>query len=254
MGHGLSEELHPSYQAWSYSTLLYGFNTVVYDEQISLRPCAYLHNHIDNNTASNQFYSDYLEKSPAFYKGDKEKLQAFISSYVKYGDNKDIMYRIDNGEVRPSKQLADCVGSMLKGNKEFIMIDDQKLVYEGALALTRRSSNQRKNVLIVDGGPGTGKSVVAINLLAQSIKKGLNTRYVTKNAAPRAVFEAKLTGSMTKSAISNLFTGSGSFVNSGLNEFDSLIVDEAHRLVRKSGIMKTLEKIRSRKLSMRQNL
>lgn len=240
--HGLSEELHPSYQAWSYSTLLNGFNATVYEEEIGLKPCAYLHNHIDTkNVINNIFYENYLQKAPAFCKGDKEKLQDFISKYVKFGDSKNTMYRIDNGNVRPSKDLADSIVSMMKGNQEFVMIDDQKIVFEKALALARQSSEKNKNVLIVEGGPGTGKSVVAVNLLvALTNKPYLNVQYVTKNAAPRAVFEAKLTGSMTKSAISNMFTGSGSFVSAGPNLFDALIVDEAHRLNEKSGMFKNL--------------
>lgn len=237
---GLSEELHPSYQAWSYSTLLYGFNATVYEEKIGLEPCAYLHNHIDEDVILNSFYDGYLEKAPAFCKGDKEKLQDFIARFVKHGDKKDTLYRIDKGEIRPSKNLADSLVSMLKGNEEFVMIEDQKIVYETALSLTRTATKEKKNVLIVEGGPGTGKSVVAINLLVAITKAGLNTQYVTKNAAPRGVFEAKLAGTLKKTEISNLFTGSGSFIGVPQNTFDALIVDEAHRLNEKSGMFKNL--------------
>jgi DUF2075 family protein len=237
---GISEELHPSYQAWSYASLLHGFNATVYEENILLQPCAYLHNHVDTNVILNKFYDNYLEKAPAFCKGDKEKLQDFISTHVKYGDNKNLLYRIDKGEVRPSKNLADSLSNMIKGNEEFVLIDDQKIVYENALALARSSSATNKNTLIVEGGPGTGKSVVAINLLVAITKLGLNSQYVTKNAAPRAVFEAKLTGTLKKSDISNMFTGSGSFTNEEQNIFDALIVDEAHRLNAKSGMFKNL--------------
>lgn len=237
---GLSEELHPSYQAWSYSTLLNGFNATVYEENIGLEPCAYLHNHLDKNIIQNSFYEDYLTKAPAFCKGDKEKLQDFIAKFVKHGEKKNTLYRIDHGEIRPSKNLADSLISMLKGNEEFIMIDEQKLVYETALSLAKKSSKTKKNVLIVEGGPGTGKSVVAINLLVAITKLGLNTQYVTKNAAPRSVFEAKLSGSLKKSQISNMFTGSGSFIGTEQNIFDALIVDEAHRLNEKSGMFKNL--------------
>jgi hypothetical protein len=237
---GPSEEPHPSYQAWSYSALLHGFNATVYEEKIGLEPCAYLHNHIDDGVILSPFYEEYLEKAPAFCKGDKEKLQDFIAKFVKHGEKKNTLYRIDNGEIRPSKNLADSLSSMLKGNNEFILIDEQKIVYETALSLTKKSSSVNKNVLIVEGGPGTGKSVVAINLLVTITKLGLNTQYVTKNAAPRGVFEAKLTGSFKKSEISNFFTGSGSFVNEKENIFDALIIDEAHRLNAKSGMFKNL--------------
>ena len=237
---GLSEEPHPSYQAWSYSTLLYGFNATVYEEKIGLEPCAYLHNHVDEDVILSPYYAEYLEKAPAFCKGDKEKLQDFIARFVKRGERKNTLYRIDHGEIRPSKNLADSLVSMLKGNPEFILIDEQKIVYETALSLTKKSSKTNKNVLIVEGGPGTGKSVVAINLLVAITKLGLNTQYVTKNAAPRGVFEAKLVGSFRKSEISNFFTGSGSFVDGEENIFDTLIVDEAHRLNAKSGMFKNL--------------
>jgi len=237
---GLSEELHPSYQAWSYSALLYGFNATVYEEGIGLEPCAYLHNYVDNDVITNTFYDDYLKKAPPFFKGDKEKLQDFIAQYVRYGEKKNTLYRIDHGKIQPSKNLADSLVSMIKGNQEFIMIDDQKVVYENALSFSKKSSKTNKNVLIVEGGPGTGKSIVAINLLVAITKLGLNTQYVTKNSAPRAVFEAKLTGTFKKTQISNMFTGSGSYVKCELNTFDALIVDEAHRLNEKSGLMKNI--------------
>jgi uncharacterized protein len=238
--YGEVESTHPSYQAWSYSTLLNNFNEVVYTEKIDLIPCAYLHNHFDNDTITNYFYNEYLLKAPVFCKGEKEKLQNFITQFVKFGGNKELLYRIDSGNVRPSKELADSLASMMLGNQEFILIDDQKLVYETALDLTKKSDDYNKNVFIVEGGPGTGKSVVAINLLVTTIQNGLNSHYVTKNAAPRAVFEAKLSGSMKKSKISSLFQSSGAYTKSEKNEIDVLIVDEAHRLNEKGGIFSNM--------------
>lgn len=240
LGRGPRETQHPSYQAWTYAALLVDFNATVYEEKIGLAPCAYLHNHFDCNVVTNPFYADHIRKAPVFCKGDKEKLQDFIARFVRFGDKRNTIYRIENGEIRPSKVLADSLASMLKGNQEFIMIDDQKLVYENALSLAKTSTKTEKNVLIVEGGPGTGKSVVAINLLVAITGLGLNTQYVTKNSAPRAVFEAKLTGTLTKTRISNMFTGSGSYVNCEPDTFDALIVDEAHRLNEKSGMFRNL--------------
>ncbi len=236
--HGSAETSHPSYQAWSYAALINGFNEAVYDGNITLNPCAYLHNYKDNGVITDPFYKEYLEKAPAFLKDDASKLREFIKTFVKYGDKTNIMYRIEAGKIRPSKALSDSLSSMLKGNQEFVMIDDQKIVYETALSLARKSSEKNKNVLIVQGGPGTGKSVVAINLLVQSAKAGLVSKYVTKNSAPRDVYASKLTGTLKKTEFSNLFSGSGSFVNCPENSFDFLIVDEAHRLNEKSGMFK----------------
>jgi len=240
VGGRLGEHTHPSYQAWSYATLLQGFNEVVYTENIQLHPCAYLHNYIEDDVIRNPFYSEYIEKAPVFLKSDAIKLRDFIKKHIKYGDRSNLLYRIENGKIRPSKLLADNIGKMIKGNQEFIMIDDQKVVYENALALAKRASEKNKQVLIVKGGPGTGKSVVAINLLATLIKLGMLAQYVSKNAAPRAVYEAKLTKESRPTVMRHLFRGSGAFIEASNNEYDALIVDEAHRLNKHSGLFGNL--------------
>jgi len=282
--HGETETVHPSYQAWSYAALIESYNQTVRDEQINLVPCAYLHNYNPDNVITHPFYSYHTSKAPVFLKSDAVKLREFIKKFVKYGDNKDILYRIENGRLRPSKQLADSITSMIRGNREFIMraepsgspdrrwesgsnrefimraepnaepsgspdhsrasagnrefimIDEQKGVYETALSMAARARSDRKRVLIVEGGPGTGKSVVAVNLLAELTQRGQVTRYVSKNAAPRAVYKAKLTGTLKKRMIDNLFGGSGDYCDIAENTFDTLIVDEAHRLNLKSGL------------------
>ncbi|GAB4139004.1 MAG: hypothetical protein Fur0041_14070 [Bacteroidia bacterium] len=124
--------------------------------------------------------------------------QKFFKRFVRYGDNGDIMYRIDHGKIRPSRQLAESIASMLKGNEEFLMIDEQKVVYETALSLLRKSQNSGKQVLIVEGGPGTGKSVVAVNLLVEITHREMLAQYVTKNSAPREVYQRKLEGTISK--------------------------------------------------------
>ena len=236
LGRSVRETPHPSYQAWSYAALLQDFNETVRDENISLIPCAYLHNCDVNDVINHSFYHRYTSKAPAFLKNDTRRLKDFIKQHVKYGDTSNIMYRIDHGKIKPSKNLADTLASLLQGNKEFVMIDDQKLVYETVLALAEESTSENKHVLIVEGGPGTGKSEVAINLLVELTRQERLVQYVTKNAAPRQVYAAKLKGTFTKSHIDNLFKGSGSYCYSEPNSLDVLVVDEAHRLNAKSGM------------------
>lgn len=234
--HGESETAHPSYQAWSYAYMLENYNETIREQHIELTPCAFLHNYSSDNVIANACYQEYIDKAPIFLKSDAQKLQDFIKRRIKYGAKDDIVWLIDNGKLRPSKQLSDALSSLLKGNQEFILLDDQKITYETALDLARTAVTNKKQVLIVEGGPGTGKSVVAINLLVQLTKEGLTTQYVSKNAAPRDVYTAKLSGSHKKSFINNLFVGSGSFIESEKDIFDALVVDEAHRLNFKSGL------------------
>ena len=242
-GHAIREVAHPSYQAWSYATTIEDYNETVQDKQIDLHPCAYLHNYlaVTPPTLLSDNYQYYLEKAPAFIKGDVEKLRDFINKYIQYGDDKETLYMIENGKIRPSKSLQDALSSMLNGNEEFIMIDDQKIVYETALNMARKSyEDGNKRVLVIKGGPGTGKSVLAINILVKLTNENMVCSYVTKNAAPRNVYATKLSGDFKKTRINNLFKGSGSFIESTENEFDVLIVDEAHRLNAKSGMFQNL--------------
>ena len=238
--HGETETAHPSYQAWSYAATLRDFNTTVQDDGIELHPCAFLHNYTEDNIINNPFYAYYLKLAPAFFKKDAQKLREFIKKYITKGDDRDLLYKIENGHIRPSKQLADTLSSMLKGNLEFLLLDDQKVAYETALELSQRANGVKKQILIIEGGPGTGKSVLAVNLLVELTKRGLVTQYVSKNSAPRQVYTVKLTGSMRKSNIDNLFVGSGKYVDATSNTFDVLIVDEAHRLSMKSGMYQNL--------------
>lgn len=230
------EVSHPSYQAWSYAMLIEDYNETVRDEPIHLKPCAYLHNCVAPNVIRAPFYAEHTKAAPAFLKDDALLLREFIKAHVKHGDGGETMYRIRDGKIRPSKGLTDHLVSLMRGNREFTMIDDQKVAYETALDLTVQSHSKNKNVLIVYGGPGTGKSVVAVNLLVELTRRELVAQYVTKNSAPRAVYESKLTGTFKKSRISNLFVGSGGFSTTPANTFNALIVDEAHRLNEKSGL------------------
>lgn len=238
---------HPSYQAYSYAKIIENFNIDVYSEEITLKPCAYLHNFKEENrnNIDNVLYKDALELAPVFLNNDIIKLRNFIKTYIKKKDNIDILMKIENGKLKPAKALQDSLSSMLKGNQEFYLIDEQKVAYETVKKLLEKSlrnSNSinglnQKYTIIIEGGPGTGKSVVAVKLLCDLIQKGYSVNYVTKNAAPRNVYFRKLRQDNYKNSyISNLFKGSGQFVNVPNNFFDCLIADEAHRLNAKSGI------------------
>lgn len=163
---------------------------------------------------------------------------ALIHRYLH--DNKELLYQIDNGKIKPSKSLQDSIKSMIEGNQEFIMLDDQKVVYEEILSIANKCmTDQKKRTVIVKGGPGTGKTVVAINLLSKLTQEGYFAQYTSKNSAPRNVYAKKLTG-FKKSSVNNMFKGSGSYTDVDENVIDVIICDEAHRLNEKSGLFSNL--------------
>lgn len=236
---GLREVTHPSYQAWSYCSLIENFNEDVQTRPIELHPCAFLHNFDESISTElrDPIYSAILDVSPMFTLGQMNNLRNFIKTYIPKPDTTNIMKSIEHGKLRPSKALQDSILSMLKGNKEFVLIDDQKVEFERIKkAALDAIKNNQKTVYIVRGGPGTDKSVVAINLLAECIHNGYMAQYVTSNAAPRNVYSTMLQKGFKKTEIKALFQSSGTFHTRSKNALQIAIVDEAHRLRERSGM------------------
>ena len=168
----------------------------------------------------------------------REKLREFIKRVVETGDDSEILYEIDNGRIKPSKSLQDAIVGMLESNPEFNLIDDQKVVFERIMELSRQCERDGKKRVLIGptGGPGTGKTVIAMNLLARLTQEGVFVQYCSKNSAPRTVYAKKLKGHRTKSSIDNMFKGSGAYVDAPRNAVGVVLADEAHRLNEKSGL------------------
>lgn len=240
LGGGLISTPHPSYQAWSYQSHLEQYNQYVYETGVTVSACAYLHNCKTSTVIKDSIYENALRMAPVFLHGQHAELQALIESKIVSGIGTEILRRIDESPVRPSQQLADAVGNMLQGEEEYVLLDEQKTVYETIIRNARLTQQSGKKVLIVKGGPGTGKSVISINALAHLTGERLNVKYVTANAAPRDVFSARLKAFVKGDLIRHLFSGSGSFTATETDELDVLIVDEAHRLRMKSGMFRNM--------------
>ncbi len=240
VGNAIRAVTHPCYQAYSYAKAIELFNQTVREREIDLHPCAFCHNYKDEyiKEIRNEKYSKAIELAPLFLKKEQIELREFIKKFITKPDNGEILYTIENGKIKPSIALQDAIASLLEGNEVFSMIDEQQVAFATIKKLVENTiDDDNKHTVIIQGGPGTGKSVIAINILSYFIQQGKNVSYVTKNAAPRSVFIKKLiNGNYTKRYVENLFKGSGSFVDTKQNLFDCLIVDEAHRLNAKSGL------------------
>lgn len=240
-GGALRRVVHPSYQAWSYAQLIRDYNATAQDNDIGIEPCACLHNYVrqQDDPLDRAFYKEYLDDAPPFTKGQLPELRSFIKQFVRKGDQEKILYEVERGKIRPSKSLQDSISSMLKGNQEFIMIDEQKVAYEEILKWSMHCMRDyKKRTIIVKGGPGTGKSVIAVNLLADLTQKDQLVQYVSKNAAPRNVYKQKLKGDFKKSSVDNMFKGSGCYTETDKNMIHTILADEAHRLNEKSGMFR----------------
>jgi DUF2075 family protein len=246
---------HPSQQIYSYCQIISNFNLSIQEEAIKLVPCAFLHNYPNDkkDLLTGELYEDIVKKAPVYTKNDRESLSEYIRRHIIKPSERDLFEVIDNGKLKPSKALQDAILPMLEGKEEFVMIDEQHIAYATISKLVKeRIRTGNKYTIIVQGGPGTGKSVIAMHTMAKLLHEGYACSYMTKNAAPREVFKIKLVeGHKTHKYISELLKSPVSLEKSDReNVYPCLLIDEAHRLTTRYGHNQIEDIIRSSQINV----
>lgn len=231
---------HPSYQAYSYKCLILDYCDDKQVNENTLKPCAYLHNMSEQYrpVIEDKLYEEWTNEAPVFLQKDVLKMRKFIKQYIYLKANDgSLLYKIEEGRLRPTKSLQDALDSMLCGNEEFHMIDEQVVAYDKIMTAIKNSrKDDKKHVIIITGGPGTGKSVLAINVLARCIiDLKLNASYITKNMAPRKCYANLLAKGNAKKMINlqKAIQSPWCLPTTPYNGFDVGIFDEAHRMQKK---------------------
>lgn len=230
---------HPSYQAYSYSRFLVNYSQTICDRGIHLIPCAYLHNYLPafKSALSSEIYKEWYTSAPFFIMNEVQQFSDFVKKFVtKKSSHGDLLYLIEKGRIRPTKSLQDALSSMVRGTPVFDLLDEQAVCFDMCIrTMLQCLKDQKKRTIVIQGGPGTGKSVLAVNLLMHFITCACNAAYVTKNSAPREAFLSLLSGNRADNLadIIQLFRSPFRLSQVPANSYDCLIVDEAHRLVKK---------------------
>lgn len=230
---------HPSYQAYSYSRFIANYSHVVNENRIQLVPCAYLHNYLPayRQALAADIYKDWYTSAPFFIMDEVQPFIDFIKKYVTRKSSKgDLLYLIDHGRIKPTKSLQDALSTMVMGTPVFNLLDEQAVCFDMCVrTMLQCLKDNKKRTILIQGGPGTGKSVLAVNLLMHYILCNCNAAYVTKNSAPRQAFLSILSGNKAENManIGQLFRSPFGLSTVPVNAYDCLIVDESHRLVKK---------------------
>lgn len=247
VGLGEREVLHPSAQVGQYKMFLEDGHSAFYegDIPVSLSACSYLHNYKfspDDVLLSDKF-ARITKKYPLFSADDVDPLREFLLERLEKGEGIDVLRRIEEGKNRPSKKLMEHVGNIIKGIPEYVLLDEQLIAYDKVFACARKGFHDRqKRVILIKGGPGTGKSVIAINLMADLLLKGYNAHYSTGSRAFTMTLR-KIIG--TRGSLQ--FRYFNSYMQADRNALDVLICDEAHRLRQTSESRYTLKTDRTGK-------
>lgn len=238
---------HPSIQVGQYRQYLQDTHTAFHagDAPVRLSACSYLHNYAPDNDDPlfATKFQDALRSDPVFDADGAEALAQFLHERMVSGEGRPVLDRVEASTYRPSRKLMDYVAETIRSKSSWVLIDEQLVVFERILFLLRKALvGRRKQVVIVRGGPGTGKSVLAINLLAELLRSGVNAHYATGSKAfTETLWE--LVGSRSRAT----FRYFNSYGDADFNAVDALICDESHRIRATSNNRFTKKALRSTK-------
>jgi uncharacterized protein len=242
-GH-FEDHFHPSYQALNYAGQLKSFNEYVQNEKMGVESCSFCHN-MDRGFKTimdDVFLFPFISESPTYLEEEGAQLKAFVEKYVSKRCH-NILYEINKARTIPSDDFAKLMRDALNGNQMYSLDMSQSNALTTIVDAVRDASfyNQKKTI-IIKGGAGTGKSIIAINALGQlnSPKKKadrITTMFVTVNAAPKKVlYNALIQGKEFKAGdLGTLFKYPTAFADKPTNSVPCLLIDEAHRIFKMKG-------------------
>lgn len=224
-------EAHPSFQAQGYYSYLKDFVEVFGNNTINLSAISYCHNYSRaSDVMFGPKFQSIMKDFPLFAKEDVPELARYLKARLSAGDGLEIFNRFSSSPVGPTKKLLEHTSKMIKGQKVFNLLEDQLAAYYAILDRAKKASKLKdKCVIIVRGGPGTGKSVIALNVIAELLSKGQAVFHATGSAAFTSTLR-KIVGNRAAS----MFKYFISFTNAKENSIDVLVCDEAHRIRAKS--------------------
>jgi len=229
VGGKMRDLLHPSAQAGQYKMYLEDCHPAFdSDDGIALYACSYLHNYVcdEEDVLFAEKFSALLSSFPLFTGDGVDRLIRFLRPKILRGDDGGIIQRIERTNYRASKKLLDHVAAVIKGKPEYVLLDEQLIIYDAVLsAALEGQRGRKKTVILVKGGPGTGKSVIALRLLGALCAKGLNAHYVTGSRAFTQTIR-RIVGTRASAQI-RYFNG---YASADYEAVDVLICDESHRI------------------------
>lgn len=243
------DALHPSVQSMDYRRFL-ADNLVVFhgEDPVTLDSCAYLHNYAvtSDDPLLDPKFSTAVSISPVFGKRDVEQLKEFLVQRMSAGHGAEVLERVESSPSRPSSKLMEHVAAVIDNEPRYVLLDEQRVAFDRVMAAARSAlKRQEESTILIRGGPGTGKSVIAINLMAALLERGVGAHYATGSKA----FTETLRKVIGKRG-SELFTYFNAYGKEGQDQLDVLICDEAHRIRETSNDRFTAKAKRSNKLQI----
>jgi len=242
--------LHPSIQVGQYHQYLSDQLEVFHEEdrKIELSACSYLHNYgyKSSDPLLEVKFRTALLKCPLFSKDDFDSLVAYLKSKVPNPDEAKVVEEIVKSRAKPSMKLLEEVNRVVKEQSRYVLLDEQLIAYNRIIAEVRHAAETgEQSIVVVRGGPGTGKSVIALNVVAELSRLGKNTHYVTGSKAFTETVR-KIVGTRAAQQVKYF----NSYMAADRHLIDVMVCDEAHRIRKTSNNRFTRKDKRSSKTQL----
>lgn len=225
--------LHPAEQVRRYCQQLVDFTPMLAREADGVYGIAYLHNAGADGWKLRQYRIDKYGR--LFTRDDRQELIDRLRSLLDTdAGTRDCARRAADdllGAVtEPSKQLLQHAAQEVKDREQFVLLDEQQVAYATVRQAVERAKDENtKTVVIVLGGPGSGKSVVALSLLGDLSRAGRRVLHATGSSSFTNTLRKIVVGSRS-TRVQQMFVYFNSFIGEQKNSLDVLICDEAHRI------------------------
>jgi DUF2075 family protein len=227
--HAPGARLHPGIQVGEYCQYLIDFLGLLSDTRNTVRGAAYLHNAVDRDVAE-LFERPATEQSRIFTKQRRAAFLDYLRASLDAGHSGAAAAdRFLHSTVRPSRHLLTDAARELKERSHFTLLDEQRIAYELVLhSVERARAADSKRIVVVAGGPGSGKSVIALSLLGELARNGRTALHATGSRSFTQTLRRY--AGRGSSRLKNMFLYFNSFMTAERNGIDVLICDEAHRI------------------------
>ena len=220
--------LHPVAQVRAYGEYLLDFTAALHGTTDVLAGAAYLHNASQAQVGALYSYPQD-ELGRLFTGGNRGEFLDFLRSRLAPADGSYFADRLLASAISPSKQLMQVVAEEIRRREQFVLLDEQRVAFDLVMhEVEKARSGDHKSVVIVSGGPGSGKSVIALSLLGELNRRGRSAVHATGSRSFTQTLR-KVAGKGSRQ-VQSLFKYFNSFMDADKNGFDVLIADEAHRL------------------------
>ncbi|WOX21234.1 DUF2075 domain-containing protein [Streptomyces solicathayae] len=220
--------LNPIEQVRGYCDYLVSFNGALSNHPGRIAGAAYLHNATEFGIKGLTEVGE-SERGWLFSEERRGEFVRFLKSRLAPANGADAADQLLAGKVGPSKQLMAVAAQEVREREQFVLLDEQRVAYETVMRAVRRAAQaDRKEVVVVTGGPGTGKSVIALSLLGELYRQGRTALHATGSQSFTKTMR-KVAGAR-KREVQELFKYFNSFMTAERNALDVIICDEAHRM------------------------